>query len=72
MICHSYDNGQTFSPAKELVPRRIGGRGPVRNKPLVTKSGKVLSPASLEDGLWRCFVDISDANFTNLQKSQNR
>ena len=70
MICHSYDNGETFSPAKELVPGDIGGRGPVRNKPLVTKSGKVLSPASLEDGPWRCFVDISDANFTNLQKSQ--
>ena len=31
----SKDNGSTWSKAKELVPGDIGGRGPVRNKPIV-------------------------------------
>ena len=47
---------------RELVPGDIGGRGPVKNKCLRLKSGRLLAPASLEEGTWRPFVDISDDN----------
>ena len=70
MIMRSNDGCETFSKACELVPGDKGGRGPVRNKPVRLTSGKVLSPASLEEGFWRSFVDISDENFEKLTKSQ--
>ena len=39
----------------------IGGRGPVKNKCIISSTGCVLAPASLEtaDGRWDCFCDIS-------------
>ena len=45
---------------EELVPGDVGGRGPVKNKCLRLRSGRVLAPASLEEGSWRPYVDISD------------
>lgn len=57
----SRDEGETFSAMEELVPGdTCGGRGPVKNKPIRLKSGRVLAPASLEGPLWDAFVDISD------------
>ena len=49
-----------LGPIREVVPGDQGGRGPVKNKCLTLKSGRVLAPASLEEGTWRPFVDISD------------
>ena len=48
------------SGIREVVPGDRGGRGPVKNKCLRLASGRVLAPASLEEGTWRPFVDISD------------
>ena len=57
----SNDNGETWSEAKELVPGDKGGRGPVRNKPIVLSDGTWLAPASNElEGVWNAFVDRSE------------
>ena len=56
----TYDNGATWTPAQELVEGDTsGGRGPVKNKCLVTSDGLIIAPASTEQGKWRCFFDIS-------------
>jgi predicted neuraminidase len=56
----SGDNGQTWSAARELVPGDKGGRGPVRNKPIMLADGTWLAPASNEKkGVWNAFVDRS-------------
>lgn len=57
----SNDNGETWSEAKELVPGDKGGRGPVRNKPIVLSNGTWLAPASNElEGVWNAFIDRSE------------
>ena len=57
----SRDEGATWSNPMELVPGDVsGGRGPVKNKCLRLKSGRLLAPASRERGPWRAFIDISD------------
>ena len=57
----STDNGETWSVAKELVPGDKGGRGPVRNKPIVLSDGTWLAPASNElEEVWDAFVDRSE------------
>lgn len=57
----TYDCGKTWTEPKELVPGDTsGGRGPVKNKVLITSSGKVIAPASSEQGSWRAFFDISE------------
>ncbi|GIN71605.1 hypothetical protein J14TS2_20800 [Bacillus sp. J14TS2] len=58
-VIESKDNGKTWSAPKELVPGDIGGRGPVRNKPIILENGNWLAPASIEEGNWDVFVDIS-------------
>ena len=58
-IKYSDDNGETFSEAEELVAGDIGGRGPVKDKPILLKDGSIAAPASLEGELWDSFVDIS-------------
>ncbi|HWT24622.1 MAG TPA: sialidase family protein [Solirubrobacteraceae bacterium] len=55
----SGDGGMTWSPARELVPGDRGGRGPVKNKPIVAGDGAWLAPASIEGERWDCFVDAS-------------
>lgn len=55
----SFDNGETWSEPKELVEGDRGGRGPVRNKPIILSNGHWLAGASDESGVWRSFVDIS-------------
>lgn len=69
MITRSHDGGISWDIPKELVIGDKGGRGPVRNKPIRTSSGAILCPASLEDGVWRSFVDISTDELASLHKS---
>ena len=60
-VRQSRDLGKTWSDERELVPGDTGGgRGPVRNKPLQLRDGRVIAPASVERGLWVSFMDISD------------
>ena len=59
MVMESRDLGHTWSEARELVPGDEGGRGPVKNKAIYCSDGRILAPASIEQGPWRCFVDIS-------------
>jgi predicted neuraminidase len=57
----SSDNGETWGEAKELVPNDKGGRGPVRNKPIILSDGTWLAPSSNEkEGVWNAFVDRSE------------
>lgn len=57
----SRDNGDTWTEARELVPGDKGGRGPVRNKPIVLSDATWLAPASNENqGVWNAFVDRSE------------
>lgn len=59
----SYDEGKTWSEPKELVCGDVGGRGPVKNKPIYLSDNKtILAPASLEGDCWNAFVDISEDN----------
>lgn len=61
----SEDGGESFGEERELVEGDIGGRGPVKNKPILLSNGEVLAPASYEPGAlaetdvkpWRCFTD---------------
>ena len=55
----SSDQGQTWSKATELVPGDRGGRGPVRNKPVILSDGTWLAGASHEEGTWTAFTDRS-------------
>lgn len=59
MVTTSDDFGATWSTPKPLVKEDIGGRGPVKNKPIILHDGTWLAPASLEEGSWDCFVDRS-------------
>lgn len=70
MLRVSEDNGTTFGPVLELVPGDRGGRGPVRNKPIRLKSGRILAPASTEQGIWKAFTDSSDDEGKTWSKSQ--
>lgn len=65
----STDNGTTWSTPQELVKDDRGGRGPVRNKPLVLSNGDWVSGSSDESALWRSFVDISKDNGLTWEKS---
>ncbi|MBB3109673.1 putative neuraminidase [Paenibacillus phyllosphaerae] len=66
-IMQSEDGGRTWTAPRELVPGDIGGRGPVRNKPIRLQDGTWIAPASVERRLadepgkeiWEAFVDRS-------------
>lgn len=60
-IKESPDGGKSWIEARELVEGDKGGRGPVKNKCIISLNGTVLAPASLEtpDGRWDCFCDSS-------------
>jgi predicted neuraminidase len=58
--CVSADGGSTWSSPRELVYGDRGGRGPVKNKPIILANGDWLAGASLQaDGVWDVFVDRS-------------
>ena len=64
LVTRSHGGGRTWEPVRELVPGdRSGGRGPVKNPPLVTPDGLWLAPASVEEWgerpRWSPFVDVS-------------
>jgi predicted neuraminidase len=65
----SYDNGLIWTEPRELVPGDRGGRGPVKNKPICLRSGRILAPASIEGETWDAFVDISDNGGLGWKKS---
>lgn len=66
---YSDDGGITWSEPKELVPGDVGGRGPVKNKPIVLSDGTWAAPASLEGKYWDAFVDLSYDEGETWQKS---
>ena len=69
LMLESKDNGETWNELGEMVPGdSSGGRGPVKNKPIRTSSGRILAPGSIETLPWRCFVDSSDDNGTTWTK----
>lgn len=57
---HSTDDGGTWSSPVELVPGDKGGRGPVKDKPIMLSDGAWLAPASTEYKQWDCFADRSE------------
>jgi predicted neuraminidase len=65
----SADGGMSWSSPRELVPGDRGGRGPVKNKPIVAGDGTWLAPASIEGRRWDCFVDASRDNGRSWQSS---
>ena len=70
----STDGGDTWSEPKELVPGDVGGRGPVKNKPITLADGTWLAPASLEvkEGkreIWTAFSDYSTDGGKNWTRS---
>jgi predicted neuraminidase len=74
----SEDDGHSWLPAEELVPGDRGGRGPVKNPPLVLPSGRWVAGASTETGgsgdatsAWDCFADISDDDGATWSRSAN-
>ena len=72
MVKISDDNGATFTETRELVPGDdSGGRGPVKNKPILTVDGTIVAPASIEGELWDCFADLSRDGGETWHKSES-
>src|SRR5690606_35066739 len=67
----SGDQGATWSEPRALVPDDLGGRGPVKNKPILLSDGTWLAGASLEteEGRWDVFVDRSEDGGQTWQAS---
>ena len=60
-IMESADEGETWSTPRELVQGDKGGRGPVRNQPIILSDGTWIAPASIErNRVWNAFVDRSE------------
>lgn len=58
-VIESADNGLSWSEPRELVKGDLGGRGPVKNKPIILQDGTWIAPASIEKKRWDAFVDLS-------------
>lgn len=58
-VKYSVDDGRTWSDAEELISEDRGGRGPVRNKPIMISDGTLIAGASNENGSWNVFFDLS-------------
>ena len=77
-VMTSRDDGRTWSAARELVPGDRGGRGPVKNPPVVLPTGRWVAGASTEAGgaggattTWDCFSDVSDDDGATWTRSAN-
>ena len=64
--CYCILKDGAWSEPQILVPGDQGGRGPVKNKPILLKDGSICAPASLEfkrwsifRRQWQAFVDLS-------------
>lgn len=68
---NSKDNGISWSEPRELVPGDAGGRGPVKNKPILLSNGSWLAPASTELRRWEAFADRSEDNGFTWHRSEN-
>lgn len=68
VILTSSDGGRTFDNGRLLDPNGELQRGPVKNKPLKVSNGLLLAPSSAEQGIWRCFIDISCDDGYTYQK----
>ncbi|MEO8473358.1 MAG: sialidase family protein [Chryseolinea sp.] len=67
----SSNNGESWSSPQELVKNDKGGRGPVRNKPIVLSNGSWIAGASNEKkGIWNAFVDRSEDQGLHWTASQ--
>ncbi len=74
----SLDEGATFGEERELVEGNVGGRGPVKNKPILLSNGTVLAPASWEPSSfehrkeknWVCFTDSTVDSGKNWTQSE--
>lgn len=56
----STDKGRNWSEPVQLVAEGKGGRGPVRNQPIILSDGNWLAPASVEKNkVWNAFTDLS-------------
>jgi len=78
-VITSKDNGYTWTSPRELVDGDIGGRGPVRSKPIQLKDRTMIAPASIErldpksdigKQIWEAFVDISYDQGETWEKSE--
>jgi predicted neuraminidase len=70
MVRESTDQGVSWSNARRLVATdKRFGRGPVKNKPLRLRSGRVLAPGSVERDGWRAFIDYTDDNGLTWKRS---
>ncbi len=67
----SDDNGKTWSEPSELVPGDKGGRGPVKNKPIILSDGAWLAPASTEFEAWNAFADRSEDGGKTWTRSED-
>jgi len=67
----SGDDGVTWGLPKELVPGDEGGRGPVKDKPIILSDGAWLAPASTEYKQWDPFVDRSEDGGLTWNRSAN-
>ena len=67
----SQNNGVTWSQPVELVPGDAGGRGPVKNKPIVLADAAWLAPASTEHKGWKPFADRSEDGGKSWRRSED-
>lgn len=66
----SEDGGRSWSAPAPLVRGDAGGRGPVKNKPIVLHDGAWLAGASLENSThWDAFVDRSEDRGVSWQRT---
>ncbi len=65
----SEDDGVTWTDPMELVPGDVGGRGPVKDKPIILSDGTWLAPASTELEGWKPFADRSEDGGKTWQRT---